>query len=288
MTALLVDASGYINRAYFALPALTNSAGNPTHAVHGYTEMIWQLRRRTEQASHIVVCFDKGRSARRAELFPAYKANRPAKPDEFIAQLNWIRDATRALGCAVVEMQGVEADDLLASYATAFAAQGVPVTIVTSDKDLMQIMSPAIQLWCPLKKQQLTVADCLEKFGVPPSRVIDAQAMIGDSVDNIPGVPRIGRKTAGELLAQFGSLDNLLANIDDIPQKSARMAVATHVKQALLSRELARLDRNVPLPLPIDELCTKPIDPKSLLTFTSGMEFASLSADISTYYGVAA
>jgi DNA polymerase-1 len=202
MPAILIDASGYIYRAFYALPPVERSDGLPVGCVLGFVRMLWGMKRRHVGATHFAVVFDKGKSARRTAIFPEYKANRKPQPEPLLRQLDLVRDATRAFGLPGIEADNVEADDLLASYAHAFAAAEHDVVIVSSDKDLFQVVSGpepgrgAIGLYCPMKDRRLGRDDCIAKLGVSPRRALDAQALIGDAVDNIPGVPKIGVKTA--------------------------------------------------------------------------------------------
>lgn len=284
MPAILVDASGYIYRAFYAQPPMTRSDGLPTGAVHGFCRMLWSLKKKHVTATHFAVIFDKGKSAKRVALYPDYKAQRKPMDDALLSQLDLVRDATRAFGFPVVEDYGVEADDLLASYAEAFAAIQEPVTIVTQDKDLFQVMREGIDLYCPQKERLLDADDCIERLGVPPYQAVDAQALIGDASDNIPGVKSIGKVYAGQLLKEFGDLDNVLMSIPCVQKKSLRETLARYREQALLSRRLATLDRNVRLPVQLRDLEARDIDAEKLLAFAKSMEFLSFAADVGEFY----
>ena len=218
---LLLDASGFLFRAYHALPPLTNPAGVPVGAVYGYCNMLLRLLKNYPGAPLLVV-FDAGRKNFRHDIYPAYKANRPEPPEDLIPQFALVRAATQAFGLPQVELAGYEADDLLASYAAAAVQAGQSVTIVSSDKDLMQLIRPQVGLLDPLKNTPIGAAEVLAKFGVPPEQVVEVQALAGDSSDNVPGVPGIGIKTAAELIQRFGSIENLLANLDQISQPKRR------------------------------------------------------------------
>lgn len=288
MTSILVDASGYIYRAFFSQPPMTKADGTPIGCIHGYLTMLWNLKRQHVAASHFGVCFDKGKSAARVALHPDYKGHRPPMHDDLKSQLALVRDATRAVGLPVIEQEGIEADDLLASYATAFCANGDDVVIVSVDKDLMQMMGDNVQMFDPMKKRALTVEDVIAKLGVGPELAVDAQALIGDATDNVPGVPKIGPKTAGQLLNRFGSLDAILGNWQAIDKPAIRDSIMLNVDKALLSRKLVTLMRDVPLPLPLKALEAKDVDAGRLVEFCAQCEFASLGAEIQTFYGVAA
>lgn len=288
MTAILVDASGYIYRAFYAQPPLTKADGTPVGCIHGYLQMLWSLKKQHVTASHFGVCFDKGKSAARVAIYPEYKGHRPPMPDDLKTQLGMVRDATRAVGLPVIEAENVEADDLIASYAEAFRANGDAVIIVSVDKDLMQLMADGIEMFDPIKDRPLTVDDVVAKLGVGPEQATDAQALIGDSTDNVPGVPKIGPKTAGALLARFGSLNNLLANRQAVDKPAIRDSLMLNREKALLSRDLVTLMRDVPLPLPLKALEARDVDAAALVAFCKHMEFASLGADIEAFYGVAA
>ena len=211
----LVDGSGYIFRAFHALPPLTRpSDGLPVGAVHGFCAMLWKLLRETkasEAPTHIAVVFDAGRDTFRNEIYEDYKANRPPPPDELIPQFPLIRDAVKAFNVACVEQDGFEADDLIASYARDVVDAGGDVTIVSSDKDLMQLVRPGVVMFDAMKSKKIGREEVMEKFGVAPDKVVDVQSLAGDSTDNVPGVPGIGVKTAAELINAYGDLDTLLA-----------------------------------------------------------------------------
>lgn len=286
MPAMLVDASGFIYRAFYAMPPMTRADGFPTGAVHGFCTMLWRLKKKHAQATHFGVVFDKGKSAARTARYPDYKAKRPPQPDDLQKQLSVVRAATRAFGMPVVESDGVEADDLLASYAEAFRANGDDVIIVSPDKDVIQLIRTGVGILCPIKDARVGLADSLAKFGVPPRLAADAQGLIGDSSDNIPGVPGIGPKKAGALLEQFGSLEAVLANADMVQQKGMRAALKAYADQARLSHELATLDSAVPLPVSLKALEARDVEAVALLEFARSMEFTSFAADVAAFYSL--
>lgn len=289
MTAILVDASGYIYRAFYVQPTLVRTDGTPVGCIHGYLRMLWNLKKRHAGDTHFGVIFDKGRCATRTALHPGYKANRPPIPEDMRIQLSMIRDATRAFGIPVVEQDNVEADDLIASYAAAFRANGDDVLIVSADKDMFQLLDDEdglVAMYDPVKERMIEPADVVAKLGVGPRLAIDAQALIGDATDNVPGVPKIGVKTAGALLAQFGSLDAVLDNWQAITQRAVRDSIMLNRDKALLSRDLVTLNRHLPLPLPLKALEAKDVTVGPLLAFCQEMEFASLGADIAAFYQV--
>ncbi|MCA3277355.1 MAG: DNA polymerase I [Roseomonas sp.] len=274
---ILVDGSGYIFRAYHALPPMTRPDGTPVNAVFGFTNMLSQFLLR-HAASHIAVVFDAGRHTFRNQIYTAYKAHRPDPPPELVPQFGLIRDATDAFGVARVEQEGFEADDLIAAYAKAFEATGGHVTIVSSDKDLMQLIRPAVQMLDPMKQKPLRAPEVMEKFGVAPEKVVDVQALAGDATDNIPGVPGIGIKTAAQLITEYGDLDTLLARAAEIKQPKRREALLENAEMARISRRLVTLDENAPLPLEIAALEAKAPGDGKLEAFLRAQGFRSILA----------
>lgn len=274
---VLVDGSGYIFRAYHALPPLTRRDGTPVGAVYGFTTMLLKLRE-TYKHDMLVVIFDASRKSFRTEMFPAYKANRTETPEDLIPQFPLVREVTRALALPAIELENYEADDLIASYAEAACAQGQEVVIVSSDKDLMQLVSDnGVSMMDPMKNKTIGRAEVIEKFGVPPEKVIEVQALIGDAVDNVPGVPSIGPKTAAELIQQFGTVENVLANLDQIKQPKRREVLTLHAENARLSRQLVELKRDIPLPEPLSSFTMKPFDSAALAEFLEQQNFTSLA-----------
>ncbi len=272
---ILVDGSGYIFRAYHALPPLTRKDGTPTGAVYGFTNMLLKLRE-TYANDCLVVIFDAARKSFRNEIYTEYKAHRPPAPEDLVPQFPLVREATRALNIPAIELDNYEADDLIASYAETAANQGLEVVIVSSDKDLMQLIRPGVTMFDPMKNKPIGEVEVLEKFGVAPDKVVEVQALIGDPTDNVPGVPSIGPKTAAELIAQFGTLENTLANIDQIKQPKRREVLTLHADNARLSRQLVELKRDVPLPVTMAALATKPVDEAQLVAFLSAQGFSGI------------
>lgn len=271
----LVDGSGYIFRAFHALPPLSRSDGTPVNAVLGFTSMLIKLLDDTD-ADHVAVIFDAARRTFRNDIYPDYKAHRPEAPPELIPQFALIREATKALNVPAIEMPGYEADDLIATYATEALAAGADVTIVSSDKDLMQLVNDRIRLFDPMKNRPIGIEQVKEKFGVGPEKVIEVQALIGDSSDNVPGVPNIGPKTAAELILHFGSLEELLARLDEIKQPKRRETLMTNIDKARLSHRLVELKRDVPLETPLTDLARRPWDNGALQDFLKKNEFRNL------------
>lgn len=272
---ILVDGSGYIFRAYHALPPLTRPDGVAVGAVYGFTSMLHKLREQYAK-DHLVVIFDASRISFRQEIFPNYKANRPEPPEDLIPQFALVREATKALGIPAIEMQGFEADDIIASYAEAAVKQGMETTIISSDKDLMQLIQPGVKMLDPMKQKAIGSAEVMEKFGVPPEKVIEVQALIGDSVDNVPGVPGIGPKTAAELIGHYGTLEVLLSRLDEIKQPKRREALQLYADAARMSYQLVMLKRDIALPVPIDDLHPTPLDNETFTAFLRAQNFTSL------------
>ena len=231
----LVDGSGYIFRAYHALPPLNRkSDGLQVNAVLGFCNMLWKLLRDMkpeDRPTHLAVIFDKSEHTFRNELYTDYKAHRPAPPDDLIPQFPLIREAVRAFDIPCLEMRGFEADDLIATYARQACEVGANVTIVSSDKDLMQLVNDCVIMYDTMKDKKIGIAEVIEKFGVPPEKVIEVQALIGDSTDNVPGVPGIGVKTAAQLIGEYGDLETLLARAGEIKQEKRRQALIENAEQ---------------------------------------------------------
>nr|WP_298685466.1 DNA polymerase I [uncultured Dongia sp.] len=282
----LIDGSGYIFRAFHGLPPLSRSDGTPVNAVLGFTNMLLKLIEDSD-AEYIAVIFDAGRQTFRNEIYAEYKAHRPEAPPELIPQFALIRDATRAFNVPAIEMKGFEADDLLATYATQAAAMGSDVTIVSSDKDLMQLVSDRISLFDPMKNRRIGHQEVMEKFGVAPEKVIDIQALAGDSSDNVPGVPGIGIKTAAELINTYGDLDTLLAKAGEIKQPKRRENLLANAELARISRALVTLKRDVPVEVPLSEFAKRSYD-GAALEFLVQNEFRSLASKVQSRLGEAA
>lgn len=283
----LVDGSGYIFRAFHALPPLTRSDGTPVNAVLGFCNMLLKLIEDAE-ADYIAVIFDAGRQTFRNEIYPEYKAHRPEAPPELIPQFALIREATRAFNVPALETKGFEADDLIATYASQAAARGLEVTIVSSDKDLMQLVGDGISLFDPMKNRKIGPDEVREKFGVAPDKVVDVQALAGDSSDNVPGVPGIGIKTAAELITTYGDLDTLLARAGEIKQPKRRENLVNNAELARISRDLVTLKRDAPIEVPLDNLAKRGIQSDMILPFLQQNEFRSLAAKVQSRLGEAA
>ncbi len=285
----LVDGSSYIFRAYHRLPPLTNPAGVPVGAVYGYTTMLWKLAKDlndAEEPTHLAVILDHSAKSFRNDIYPDYKANRPEPPEDLRPQFPLIRDATRAFSLPCIELEGFEADDLIASYTEAAAAAGWDVTIVSSDKDLMQLVrepgdgAPQVDMLDTMKNVRLGEAAVAEKFGVEPGRVGDVLALMGDSVDNIPGVPGVGPKTATKLVTEYGTMEAALSAAPDMKAGKLRDNLIDHADMARLSRVLVELKRDMPLPQPLDTLVLGDIPPDPLRAFLDEHGFRSLSAKL--------
>ena len=276
----MIDASAYIFRAYHALPPLTRkSDGLPVGAVQGYCNMLWKLLRDMkgeDGPTHLVAIFDHSEKTFRNTLYDQYKAHRPPPPEDLIPQFPLVREATAAFGVHCVELPGYEADDLIATYACKARDAGGEAVIVSSDKDLMQLIGRGVVMWDPMKDRRLAEAEVVEKFGVGPEKMIDLQALIGDSVDNVPGAPGIGPKTAAQLLEEYGDLDTLLARAGEIKQPKRRQTLIEFADQIRLSRELVRLTCDAPAPEAIDDFAVRDPDPETLSAFLETMEFRSL------------
>lgn len=279
---ILVDGSGYIFRAYYALPSLTRPDGVSVGAVYGFTSMLLKLLE-TEGRDGLVVIFDAGRKTFRNTIYPQYKEHRPPPPEDLIPQFPLTREACEALGVTWIESDGFEADDLIASYTKKACAVGKEVRIISSDKDLMQLIRPGVTFFDPMKQKIVTEVEVMEKFGVLPSQVCDVLALMGDASDNIPGVRGIGPKGAGQLIERFGSLDVLLDRVAEVEKPSYRNALETYKEQAILSKRLVCLDDEAPLPLPLSDLTTKPLDSEKCLRFIKEQGFSSLMPRIEKY-----
>ena len=277
----LVDGSTYIFRAYHALPPLTRkSDGFPVGAISGFCNMLDKLVREEKDKkgiTHLLVVFDASGKTFRNDIFPEYKANRSEAPEDLIPQFPVIRKATSAFNIPFVELLGYEADDLIASYAEEAQKQNMKVTIVSSDKDLMQLVSDNVSMLDTMKGKVFKREDVLEKFGVYPEKVIDVQSLAGDSVDNIPGIPGIGIKTAALLINEYDDLEGLFKNSEKIKQKKRRENVIEFEDQAYISKQLVTLKNDIPLPIPINETTLKDIDAEKLISFLKEMEFKTFT-----------
>ncbi|MDB5617926.1 DNA polymerase I [Tardiphaga sp.] len=283
----LVDGSGYIFRAYHALPPLSRkSDGLQVNAVLGFCNMLWKLLRDMppdNRPTHLAVIFDKSEKTFRSDLYPLYKAQRPPAPDDLIPQFALIRDAVRAFDLPSIEQSGFEADDLIATYVRQACERGATATIVSSDKDLMQLVTDCVTMYDTMKDRRLGIAEVIEKFGVPPNKVVEVQALAGDSVDNVPGVPGIGIKTAAQLINEYGDLETLLARAGEIKQPKRRESLIEHADKARISRQLVLLDDRVALDVPLDDLAVHEPDARKLIAFLKAMEFSTLTRRVAEY-----
>ncbi len=284
----LIDGSGYIFRAFHGLPMMTRTDGTPVNAVYGFSSMMMKLLddlRDTSVEELIAVVFDTARKTFRNDIYKEYKAHRPPPPDELIPQFALIREATRAFNVPAVELAGYEADDLIATYAKQAKAAGIDVVVISADKDLMQLVKPGVAMRDPMKNRDIGPAEVMEKFGVAPDKVIDVQALAGDSTDNVPGVPGIGIKTAAELINTYGDLDTLLARAGEIKQPKRRENLLANAELARISRDLVTLKDDVPVTVPLDDLKWNPPDENTLVGFLAEQTFRSLVAKVSAKLG---
>ncbi|ABC24308.1 DNA polymerase A [Rhodospirillum rubrum F11] len=275
----LVDGSGYIFRAYHSLPPMTRTDGTPVNAVYGFTAMLMKLLADMD-ADHLAVIFDKARVSFRNEIYPLYKAQRPPPPEDLIPQFPLIREAVRAFNVPCIERDGFEADDLIATYAKRARAEGAIVTVVSSDKDLMQLVGEGVALFDPMKNRAIGPAEVFEKFGVAPDKVIDVQALAGDAVDNVPGVPGIGVKTAAQLIGEYGDLETLLARAAEIKQPKRRQSLLDHAEAARISLQLVRLRDDVEVSETLADFATAEPDAEVLAGFLAENGFRSLLARV--------
>jgi DNA polymerase-1 len=289
---ILVDGSTFIFRAYHALPPLTRKPdGLPVGAVSGFCNMLWKLLQEGltpeegDEPTHFAVIFDHSAKTFRNEIYPEYKAQRPEPPEDLVPQFGLIREATRAFSVHCIEQEGFEADDLIATYAREAAEQGARVTIVSGDKDLMQLIGPKVGMIDTMKNKTFGEAEVFEKFGVGPDKVIEVQSLAGDSVDNVPGVPGIGLKTAALLINEFGDLESLLAKADTIKQNKRRENLIEFADQARVSKQLVTLKQDVPVEVPVGELSVTEIDGSKALGFLKAMGFTTLTRRVADVTG---
>jgi DNA polymerase-1 len=286
----LVDGSSYIFRAYHALPPLNRkSDGLQVNAVLGFCNMLWKLLRDMkpeERPTHLAVVFDKSEKTFRSEMYAEYKANRTEPPDDLRPQFPLIREAVRAFDLPCLEQIGFEADDLIATYVRQACEAGASATIVASDKDLMQLVTDCVVMYDTMKDRRIGIPEVIEKFGVPPDKMIEVQALIGDSTDNVPGVPGIGVKTAAQLIGEYGDLETLLARAGEIKQEKRRQALIENAERARLSKKLVTLDAHVALDVPLAELAVHEPDYKRLVAFLKAMEFAGLTRRVAEFSGI--
>ena len=288
----LIDGSGYIFRAYYALPPLSRkSDGLPTGAVSGFCSMLFKLLEdaRSDDSknkpTHFAVIFDSARKNFRNEIYSDYKANRAEAPDDLAPQFEYIRKSVEAFNLPSIELLNYEADDLIATYAKKITAAGAKVTVISSDKDLMQLVSKKVRLFDPMKSKEIGEKEVIEKFGVKPEQVIDVQSLAGDSSDNVPGVPGIGIKTAAELINKYKTLENLLNKASEIPQNKRRETLLSNKDKATISKQLVTLKDDVPLKNDAADFIIKDINKDKLYTFLREMEFNRLLSQAISFYG---
>jgi len=288
----LIDGSGYIFRAYYALPPLSRkSDGMPTGAVSGFCSMLFKLLEDSkspenkDKPTHFAVIFDSARKNFRNEIYPDYKGNRSEAPEDLIPQFDYIRKSVVAFNLPSIELINYEADDLIATYSDQVIKEGAKVTIVSSDKDLMQLYNKNVRIYDPLKSKFINEEDIDKKFGVSPEKIVDVQALAGDSSDNVPGVPGIGIKTAAELINQYGNLDNLLKHAKEIKQNKRRETLIENKDKAIISKKLVTLKKDVPVKNKINEFSLKEIDKEKLYNFLREMEFNRLLSSVISTYG---
>ena len=286
----LVDGSGYIFRAYHAIRFEPRTPeGVHVNAVYGFCAMLWKLLKEMkpdEKPTHLAVVFDKSQKTFRTEMYKDYKAHRPDPPEDLIPQFPLIRDAVRAFEIPCLEKAGYEADDLIATYARIACEAGATATVVSSDKDLMQLVNDRVTMYDTMKDVRIGIPQVIEKFGVPPDKVIEVQALIGDSSDNVPGVPGIGVKTAAQLIGEYGDLETLLKRTGEIKQDKRRQALIDNAALARLSKKLVTLDDQVPLDVPVDQLGVHEPDYKNLIAFLKAMGFKTLTQRVADKAGV--
>ncbi|MFC3067993.1 DNA polymerase I [Phenylobacterium soli] len=284
----LVDGSGFIFRAFHALPPLTRKTdGLPVGAVSGFCNMLWKLlvdmKAQADAPTHLAVVFDHSEKTFRNKLYDQYKAHRPPPPEDLVPQFPLVREATKAFGVPCLELPGYEADDLIAAYACKVRDMGGEVVIVSSDKDLMQLVGDRVSMLDTMKNVRIGPDQVIEKFGVLPDKVVDVQALCGDSVDNVPGAPGIGIKTASALINEYGDLDTLLSRASEIKQEKRRQTLIDFADQIRLSRELVKLDCDTPLPSPIDDLSVKDPESTELAEFLERMEFRTIARRVEAH-----
>jgi len=283
----LVDGSSYIFRAYHALPPLNRkSDGLQVNAVLGFCNMLWKLLREMPEdnrPTHLAIVFDKSETTFRNKIYPNYKAHRPPAPDDLIPQFALIRAAVHAFDLPCLEQAGFEADDLIATYVRQACERGATATIVSSDKDLMQLVNGCVTMYDTMKDRRIGVAEVIEKFGVPPEKVVEVQALAGDSTDNVPGVPGIGVKTAAQLIVEYGDLESLLRRAGEIKQPKRREALIENAEKARISRQLVLLDDKVDLEVPLEDLAVQEPDARKLIAFLKAMEFSALTRRVAEY-----
>src|SRR3982074_744475 len=283
----LVDGSSYIFRAYHALPPLNRkSDGLQVNAVLGFCNMLWKLLRDMppdNRPTHLAIIFDKSEITFRNKLYPDYKAHRPPAPDDLIPQFALIPQAVRAFDLPCLEQAGFEADDLIATYVRLACERGASATIVSSDKDLMQLVTDCVTMYDTMKDRRIGIAEVIEKFGVPPEKVVEVQALAGDSTDTVPGVPGIGVKTAAQLIVEYGDLETLLKRAGEIKQPKRREALIENAEKARISRHWVVLADRVSVAVQLEEPAFHEPDARKLIAFLKAMEFSTLTRRVAEY-----
>ena len=275
---LLIDGSSYIFRAFYAIGHLSNSKGLPTNATYGFTQMVLKVLKE-QRPDYLVMALDSRAPTFRSEVYKEYKANRPAMPEGLVPQLPYIKKIIEGYRIAALQMDGYEADDLIGTVAKAMESE-VDVVIITGDKDMLQLVSDRIEVYDPMKEKRFRVKEVIERFGVRPEQIVEVMGLAGDSVDNIPGVPGIGEKTAIELIKNFGSIENVLAHLDQIHQKRVKENLETHGELARLSRQLATIRTEVPLTYRLKDFTLSSPDLKALREIFKELEFNKLLKEL--------
>src|SRR5664280_2675785 len=280
-TLLLLDSYSLIYRAFYAIRSLTGPDGQPVNAIYGLTKMLRKMIA-DHKPSYLAAVFDLGAPQKRLDLLPTYKAQRPPTPPDLDKQLPSIREIFQAMRVPIVEMEGEEADDIIGTLAVQAARGGLDVLIASNDKDFMQVVTPQVRLLRPDGKEAALVdpTGVKARFGVQPEQIVDFLSLLGDSVDNIPGTPGVGEKTAAQLLQTYGSLDNLLAHAADIAKPTLRAALMASTQQLRINRQLVALQTDLPLPVTMATLKTQPPDPAALAVLYRRFGFKSLLAEL--------
>tara|TARA_Y100000310_G_scaffold301413_1_gene337903 strand:- start:265 stop:1230 length:966 start_codon:yes stop_codon:yes gene_type:complete len=288
----LIDGSGYIFRAYYALPPLTRkSDGLPTGAISGFCSMLYKLLEdakssdNEDKPTHFAVVFDSARKNFRNDIYKEYKANRGETPEDLIPQFEYFRKSVEAFNLSSIEMLNYEADDLIATYTDQILKKGAKVTIVSSDKDLMQLFKKNVRIFDPMKNKIISLDDIKNKFGVEPNKIVDVQALAGDTSDNVPGVPGIGIKTAAELINNYKTLENLLSKAEEIKQNKKIESLILNKQKAILSKKLVTLKHDVPIKNTLESFKLKNINKEKLYSFLREMEFNRLLSNAISSYG---
>lgn len=279
MCLYLIDGSAMIYRAYFAVPPMVKRDGSPVNAVYGFADMLWRLiQNHRQRMTHLAVIFDKSRRCFRHDLYPPYKANRSPTPEALAPQFKEIRAVVRAFGVPCLEQDGFEADDLIASYTK--AAGDLAVTIVSSDKDLMQLISSRVTMFDAMQNRTIGPNEVQQKYGVKPEQLTDVFALMGDTVDNVPGVPWVGIKTAADLISSFGTLEGVLASTHLVKKPKIRDSLKEHADTARLSKQLVTLDDAVPLDVPFSDLTLQEPDRPAVCDFLRSIELSNIARSI--------